>query len=175
MLLAVLVEHALDGAVQVADADALAAVSRGRGIELSALLLGQAMRGFVAGGLSQRSHLDGSERGFVSFITALQAGAVDGLLERLARQHAVGVWGAGLLRGLPDAARDLGRDVLVMRGVAADDAAEADDGVVTVRLGELARGEWDLEGAGDADDFDVIVMRARLVQRLDSVSQQALG
>src|SRR3954463_8460556 len=120
MLLAVLVEHALDGAVQIADADALPAVARGRGIELSALLLGQAMRGFVADGLAQRCHLDGGEGSFVSFITALQAGAVDGLLERLAGENAVRVRGAGLLRGLSDAARDLGRDVLIVRGVPAD-------------------------------------------------------
>src|SRR6266850_3037071 len=35
----------------------------------------------------QMSHLDGRQPGFKSFVAALQAGAIDGLFERVARQH----------------------------------------------------------------------------------------
>src|SRR5438477_12661176 len=123
-----LVQHAVDGAVQVAEADALTAVARGGGIEVRTII-----RPAVLDGFAQRRHLDGGERGFVSFITALQTGTIDGLLERLAGQNAVGVRDAGLLRGLSDAARDFSRDVLVVGGVAADDAAETEDSVVAMR------------------------------------------
>src|ERR1041385_2255358 len=118
MLLAVLVEDALDGAVKVGEARTRAALAVRRGIEVVALVVAGAA---FADGLAERGHLDGGERGFGALVAALQAGAVDGLLEGVAGEDAVGVGDAGLLRGLADAARDLGGDVLVVRGVAAQD------------------------------------------------------
>ncbi|MEX0612933.1 MAG: DUF1553 domain-containing protein, partial [Pirellulales bacterium] len=48
----------------------------------------------------------------------------------------------------------------VVRGVAAQQAAQADDGVGLALLGEGSRRRRDLEGPGDAHDLDVFLMRA---------------
>ena len=65
------------------------------------------------------------------------------------------------LRGLANTASDLVDDDIVVRGVAPQQAAEADDGVVFFGFGKSARGGGDFESAGDADDGDVFFFRAR--------------
>ena len=74
-------------------------------------------------------HFDRGEPRFVAFIAALQSRAVDGLLERVAGEHAKNHRHAGIeLREL-NAARRFRRDVIEVRGFAAQDAADADHGV----------------------------------------------
>ncbi len=86
----------------------------------------------------QICHLHRRQRRFEPFVAALQAGAVDGLLQRVAGQDTEGVWNTGILCGLADSARDFVGDYVVMGSVAAEKAADADDGVVLASLGEGA-------------------------------------
>ena len=68
---------------------------------------------------------------------------------------------AGLLLGLADAAGDLVVDGLVVGGLAAEEAAEGDDGVEFFGFGEGAGGGGNLPGAGNADDLDVFAAPLR--------------
>jgi len=123
----------------------------------------------------EAGHFDGGEAGFGALVTAFKAGAIDCLLESVAgedtedhRDHSID------LRELY-AASDLGADVVVMRGLAADDAADADDGVVLRGGGQFFRGDGDFEGAGNADDLDLTRSCSGGGERIESGSEQAIG
>ncbi len=88
--------------------------------------------------LLQIRHLHRRQRGFESFIAHLQPGAVDGLLQSVAGEHAEGMRHASLLRRLPDATRDFVDDDVVVSGVSAQQTAETDDGVVFPGFGKGA-------------------------------------
>ena len=83
----------------------------------------------------QRRHLHGGQRRFQSFVPHLQSSTIDSLLQRVACKHTESVRNAGLLRRLPNAARDLIRDHIVMSGIPAQQTAQADDGIVFLRFG----------------------------------------
>lgn len=70
------------------------------------------------------------------------------------------MWHAGLLRGLPDASRDFVYDYIVMRRVAANQAAETDDCVVLARFGQGAGSGRNFKRTGNADNCDVIFTRS---------------
>ncbi len=120
-------------------------------------------------------HFDGGDGGFEAFVAGFDAGAVEGLLEGLAGEDAEGMGDAGLLLGLADSASYLGVDGLVVGGFAAEEAAEGDDGVVLLRLGEGAGGGGDLPGAGDADDLDIGLGCAAAEQAVEGALEQAVG
>ena len=61
------------------------------------------------------------------------------------------------LRGLAYSASDFVDDHIVVRRVASQQAAQADDGVILFGFGKAARGGRDFERAGDANDFDVFM------------------
>jgi hypothetical protein len=82
---------------------------------------------------------------------------------------------AGLLRGLPNAASDFVDDDVVMRGIAAQQAAEANDGVVFFCLGESARGGRNFECAGNADDLDVILVGSRTNKAVVCATQKSVS
>jgi hypothetical protein len=123
----------------------------------------------------QIRHLYRGQRRFESFVSHLQASAIYSLLKRIAGKDAKCVRNAGLLRGLADAACYFVDDDVVMRGVAAQQAAETDDGVVFFSFGQSARGRGNFEGAGDANDFDVVLFCSRANQSVISASQQTVG
>src|SRR5581483_6700126 len=81
----------------------------------------------------QIRHLHRRERRLESLVAALEAGAVDGLLERVAGEDAESMGHAGFLGRLADAAGALVGDHVVVRGVAAEQAPKADDGVEAAR------------------------------------------
>ena len=68
---------------------------------------------------SERDHLDGRDGGFKALVAGLDAGAVEGLLQRLAGEHAKAVGNARLLLRLADATGDFVVDGLVVGGLAA--------------------------------------------------------
>ena len=102
----------------------------------------------------QVRHLHRRQRRFKSFVAHLQAGAIDGLLQVFAGENTEGMRHSRFLRRLADAASDFVDDDVVVRGVAAQQASETDDGVVFFSLGESTGCRWNFESAGDADDFD---------------------
>ena len=78
---------------------------------------------------------------------------------------------AGFLCGLSDAACYFVDDHVVVGGVPANEAAEADDGVVFFGFGESSSGRGDLESARDADDFYVIVFHLATEKSVIGASQ----
>ena len=77
----------------------------------------------MADNLFQIRHLHRGQRRFKSLVAHLQAGAIDGLFERVAGKNAERVWNSSLLRRLPNAARDLVDDHVVMGGIPAQQAS----------------------------------------------------
>src|SRR5437879_13741276 len=102
----------------------------------------------MADSLFQIRHLDRRQRRFKSLVAHLQSGAIDGLFERVAGENAESMWHSSLLCRLPNAACDLVHDNVVVSSVAAQQASEADDGVVFFGFSASAGSGRNLEGTG---------------------------
>ena len=114
--------------------------------------------------------------GFKALVAGLDAGAVERLLQGLAGEHAKAVGNAGLLLRLADAARHLVVDGLVVGGLAAQQAAERDDGVHACRtIGEGARRGGNLPCAGNANHFNIGSLCAAAQQGVERAIEQPLG
>jgi hypothetical protein len=100
----------------------------------------------------QVRHLDRRQSRFQSLVTALQAGTIDRLFERIAGENAEGMRNSGFLSRLADATRDFVGDYVIVQRIAAEKATDTDDGVVFASLSERAGGGGDLERAGDTDN-----------------------
>ena len=127
--------------------------------------------------LSQRA-LQPRERddglGRVRALVALAAaGAGQRLIHVLDRQHAERARHAGAQLDVLDPAGGLGADVVVVVGLAADDRAEAGHAGVAAGLGQVERGERELEGARDV--VDVGLPHAGLGERALRARDQPLG
>src|SRR6185437_16214983 len=110
-----------------------------------------------------------------AFIPALEAGAVDGLFERLAGQHAECHWQARVeLRDL-HAVRDFAGHMFEMRCIAAYDATDANDGVATARCAEFFCCDRNFKRTRDAHEFDLFFRRARALQRIERASEKTFG
>src|SRR5215472_17308750 len=126
----------------------------------------------LAGELRQ---FDGAEAGFKALVAALEACAVDGLLEGVAGEDAEHYRDAGIhLREL-QAARGFGADVIVMCGLATEDAADGDEGVVTAGSGKFFRGQRKFERAGYMHDVHILAGRAAALQGIHGALQKTLG
>jgi len=129
----------------------------------------------MADGFFQRRHFDRRQRSFESFVAHLQAGAIDGLLQRVAGENAEGVRYARFLRRLSDAARDfIDDDVVVGRG-ASQQAAEANNGVIFSGFRQRAGRGRNFEGAGNTNDLDVLLFRTRTQKGVVRTSQQSVS
>src|SRR6185437_3483383 len=84
----------------------------------------------TADGSLQIRHLHRRQRRLESLVAHLQSGAINGLLERFARENSEGMRHSGFLRGLSNTPRDFVDDDVVVRGIAAQKASDTDDGVV---------------------------------------------
>src|SRR5262249_3351070 len=116
----------------------------------------------------QIRHLHRGERSLETLVAHLQPGAINRLLKRLACEHAEGMRYSGLLRRLTNPARDLVNDHVVMGSVTAQQATEADDGIVFAGFSEGAGGRGNFEGAGNADKFDgVVIVYSRAMQTIN--------
>lgn len=104
--------------------------------------------------LDEVRHLEGGERGFGAAIAHLASGALDRLLEGVAGEDPEDDGDAGAAADLGDPPGRFAGDVIEMGGVAAEDAAEADDGVGGAASGDATRRGGEFEGAGDPDDVD---------------------
>src|SRR5437016_8890308 len=78
----------------------------------------------------QLSHFDGREPRFESLVPALEPGAVDGLLQRFASQHAKHDWQAAVhLREL-QSSRRFRANIIIVRRFAAKHASDSDERIV---------------------------------------------
>ncbi len=85
----------------------------------------------------QAHHLNGRAGSLKSLVARLDAGAIERLLQGLAGEHAKAVRNAGLLLRLADAARHFVVDGLVVRGLAAQQAAERDNRIHLPRFASV--------------------------------------
>src|SRR5687768_6216632 len=83
------------------------------------------------------------------------------LLDPIERQEAERDRDTRLERGELEAARCLAGDVVEVRRVAANDAAESDDAGEAPGFRERGGGEWELERAGNDHDRDRLLAHAR--------------
>ena len=81
---------------------------------------------------------------------------------------------SGFLSGLANPASDFVDDDIVVRSVTAQQAAQADDGVVFFCFRERASRGWDFEGAGDPDDLDAPGLCATLHESVECTLQQPI-
>ena len=128
-----------------------------------------------AEGLLQIRHLNRCQCGFQSLVAHLQASAIDRLLQRVTCEYPECVRHASFLRRLADPTRHFVDDDVVMRGISAQQAAEADDRVVLLRFCERAGRRGNLESARDANDVDVLVLRTGTDESVVRAAQQAVG
>src|ERR1700722_19065902 len=84
-------------------------------------------------------HFDGGCSGLKALVPALDSGAVQGLLQSFAGEHAEAVRNAGLLLGLPDSACNLVVDGLVVSSFSAQQTSQRDNGVHATGGGAGAR------------------------------------
>jgi hypothetical protein len=92
--------------------------------------------------------------GFEAAVVFWVEAAGAGLVFVFEKEDAVDDGDAGFDLELGEGVGDADGDVVGMGGGAAEDGAEADDGVVLVGAGEAAGDGRDFEGAGDANDFE---------------------
>ena len=83
--------------------------------------------------------LDSRHRGVEPLVPGFDSRTVNRLFERIGGDDAVEDGNARLHRRVRDAFRDLARNVLEVRRLAADDGSQTDDGVELLRLGEPER------------------------------------
>src|SRR5712664_1809933 len=115
-------------------------------------------------------HFDGGQACFKTLVAALEAGAVDGLLEGVAGEHAKNNGEAGVhLREL-QTARGFRANVIVMRGFASENAANGDERIVAAGSGEFFCCEGKFEGAGYMDDVDVFALSICATQSINGRS-----
>src|ERR1700676_117978 len=147
----------------------------------SDMLLGPLLSGsrcfalFAADPPREMRHFDGAERGFESFVATLQSGAVDGLLQCVAGQHAKHYGHAGIhLRELQPA-RGFRADIVVMRRLAAQHAADGDKRVVLPCRGNLLRDQRQFKGSRHMHHINILALCARAFQSIRRRGQQPLG
>ena len=121
------------------------------------------------------SHFDGGEPRFESFVPALESGAVDGLLQRVAGQHTEYNWQAAVhLREL-QSARGLRTNIIIVRRLAAEHAADGDQRIVLPRRGQFFRSQRQFERPRNVHHINILAARARPLQRIHRRRKKPLG
>src|ERR1700674_927129 len=123
----------------------------------------------------QLGHFDGGEPRFESFVPALEPGAVDGLLQRVARQHAKYTRQATVnLREL-QSARGLRTNIIIVRRFAAEYAADGDQRIVLPRRRQFFRRQRQFERPRNMHHINILAARARPLQRIHRRRKKPLG
>src|SRR5215467_1473142 len=112
---------------------------------------------------------------FKSFVPALEPRAIDGLLQRVAGQHAENNGQPGIdLREL-QAARGFGTNIIVMRSFAAQNAANGNQRVVFPGGGKFFCRQGQFERTGNMDHIHIFAISAPALQRIRGGGEQAVG
>src|SRR5579885_3016719 len=120
----------------------------------------------------ERRHLESGEHRLPALVAIAARRTLERRLRRVDGQHAEGDRHAGLEACVGEAACALAGDIVEVRRVPADDAAEGDDGVVAAALAELARREGQLESSRNARHRELLGRPAALAPCLDRSPQQ---
>src|SRR5438105_4315698 len=114
----------------------------------------------------QLRHFDGGEPRFESLVPALESGAVDGLLQRVAGQHAENNRQAAVhLREL-QSPRRFRTNIIVVHGFSAKHTADRNQGIILPSRREFFRGQRQFECSRNVHDINILVGRARPLQRI---------
>src|SRR6267143_975755 len=114
----------------------------------------------------QLRHFDGGEPRFESFVPALESSAVDGLFQRVARQHTKNNRQAAVhLRELQSAC-GLRTNILIVRRFAAKHAANGDQRIVLPRRRQFFRRQRQFERSRNVHHINIFAARARPLQRI---------
>ena len=107
--------------------------------------------------LQEIGHLDGGNGGLRPLVPGFRAGPLDGLLDRVGRQHAEGHGNVVILGRMRNALGAFPGDVFEVRRRAPDDGTESDDGVVATTGGHAPYGLGHFPCARHPDQRDVAV------------------
>ena len=121
----------------------------------------------------QVGHLERRKRGLGALVSLRPARALLRLPAAVAGEDAEGDGNTRLEPGELEPARGLAGDVLEVRRVAADHAAESDDAGVAPGLCKRHRAERELEGARDRHDVDPLLRHSGLGQRLKGALEES--
>src|SRR6266850_1762120 len=112
---------------------------------------------------------------FESFVAAFEPRAIDGLLQRVAGQHAEDNWHTGIHLRKLQAARSFRANIIIVRGFASNHATDGDECVVLACCCQLLRHNWQFERSRNTHHIHVLARRAGALQSIHGRSQQALG
>src|ERR1700722_5910840 len=119
-------------------------------------------------------HLHRRQRRLKSFVAHFQPCAINRLLQRFASEDSERVRDSSLLSRLADAARNLVHNDVVVRRVAAQQTADANNRMVFPSLRELARGDRDFKRTRDSNERNVFFLSARTKQSIVSTLKKPL-
>src|SRR6266849_9283914 len=123
----------------------------------------------------QLSNFNGGEPRFESLVPALEPGAFDGLLQRVASQHTEHDRQAAIhLRELQSAC-SLRAHIIVMCRLAAKHTSDGDQGVILPRRGHFFRGQRQFERSRNVHHINIFARRACTLQRIRRRCQQPLS
>src|SRR6266481_264019 len=123
----------------------------------------------------QPRHFDCAQPGFKSFVAALQSRAVNGLLQRVAGEHAEHQRDSRIHLSKLQATRSLRTYVIVMSGFAPQYATDRDQRIVTPRGREFFRSQRQFKRARHVNHVHVLARSAPAFQRIHGALQQSLS
>src|SRR5882762_8898744 len=123
----------------------------------------------------QLRHFDGGEPRFESFVPALESSAVDGLFQRVARQHTKNNRQAAVhLREL-QSARGLRTNIVIVRRFAAKHAPDSDQCIVLSHRRQFFRRQRQFECFRNVYHINILAGRACSFQRIHRRRKKPLG
>src|SRR5216683_7318863 len=123
----------------------------------------------------QLGHFDGRQSRFKSLVPALEPGAIDGLFQRVAGQHAKYNWQAAIhLREL-QSARRFRTHVIIMRCLATQNTPDSDQRIVFPRRGQFFRRKRQFECSRNMHNINILVARPRPLQRIHCRRKKPVG
>src|SRR5688572_23424616 len=116
---------------------------------------------------AQVRHFERGLHRFAALVASARSRPLERLLDRLRRQHTEYHRNAGLDRNVLKPASALARNVLKVRRIATDDAAERNDRLVLPALRRATRNDRQLECTGHSHDREIRRIAAVLFPRSD--------
>src|ERR1700678_319550 len=126
----------------------------------------------MADGCVQIRHLHRRQRRFEPLVPHLQPSAINSLLQSLAGQYTKSMRNPSLLRRLPNPPRHLIHNHVVMRRIAAQQTTNTKYRVVLLGLGEHPGRRRNFEGARNAYQGNVFLLRSRPKQPIVSAKKK---
>ncbi len=112
--------------------------------------------------------------GFGALVAHFAASTVKGLFHGVGGEDTVSDGNAGFAADAGQAFGVFAGDVIEVRGIAADDATEGDDGVAVTAAGEFAGEDGHFPSAGDTIDREVVLREAGAAEGIESAFEETV-